>query len=435
MPRRLDARAPDFEAAFAALLADKRETAADVDAAVAEIIDAVRRRGDAALLELTERFDRVKLTKAALRIPADEIETAARSCSAETIRALDLAAERIEAYHRRLLPGDLDYVDADGVRLGARWRPLASVGIYVPGGLAAYPSSVLMNAIPARVAGVERIAMAVPTPDGKLNPLVLAAAKRAGVSEIYRVGGAQAIAALAYGTESIPAVDKVVGPGNAYVAAAKRRVFGMVGIDMIAGPSEILVVADAANDPAWIAADLLSQCEHDTAAQAILITDDAGFVERVARAAEAHLRTLPRAEIAGESWARHGALITVADLGDAAGIVDRVAPEHLELALDSAAGEAFAAKVRHAGAIFVGRHTPEAVGDYVGGPNHVLPTARSARFSSGLGVHDFLKRTSILSCGPESLRAIGPAAMTLAQAEGLDAHALSIALRLNLPAR
>ena len=435
MPRRLDARAPDFEAAFGALLADKRETAADVDAAVAEIIDAVRRRGDAALLELTERFDRAKLTKAALRIPADEIETAARSCAAETIRALDLAADRIEAYHRRLLPGDLDYVDADGVRLGARWRPLASVGIYVPGGLAAYPSSVLMNAIPARVASVERIAMAVPTPDGKLNPLVLAAATRAGVSEIYRMGGAQAIAALAYGTASIPAVDKIVGPGNAYVAAAKRRVFGTVGIDMIAGPSEILVVADAANDPAWIAADLLSQCEHDTAAQAILITDDAGFAGQVARAAEAHLSTLPRAEIAGESWARHGALVTVGNLGDAAGIVDRIAPEHLELALDSAAAEAFAAKVRHAGAIFIGRHTPEAVGDYVGGPNHVLPTARSARFSSGLGVHDFLKRTSILSCGPESLRAIGPAAMTLARAEGLDAHALSVALRLNPPAR
>lgn len=435
MPRRLDARAPEFEAAFAALLAEKRETAADIDAAVAEIIDAVRRRGDAALLELTERFDRVKLTEAALRIPAAEVETAARSCSAETIRALDLAADRIEAYHRRLLPRDLDYVDADGVRLGARWRPLTSVGIYVPGGLAAYPSSVLMNAIPARVAGVERIAMAVPTPDGKLNPLVLAAAKRAGVGEIYRVGGAQAIAALAYGTASLPPVDKVVGPGNAYVAAAKRRVFGTVGIDMIAGPSEILVVADAANDPAWIAADLLSQCEHDTAAQAILITDNAGFAEEVARAAEAHLRTLPRARIAGESWARYGALITVADLGDAAGIVDRIAPEHLELVLDGAVGEAFAAKVRHAGAIFIGRHTPEAVGDYVGGPNHVLPTARSARFSSGLGVHDFLKRTSILSCGPEALRAIGPAAMTLAQAEGLHAHALSVALRLNRPAR
>ena len=435
MPRRLDARAPGFEAVFAALLEDKRETAADVDAAVAEIIDSVRRRGDAALLELTQRFDRVELSPRTLRIPVAEIEDAVRGCAAESLQALDLAARRIEAYHRRLLPADLDYVDAEGIRLGARWRPLVSVGIYVPGGLAAYPSSVLMNALPARVAGVERIAMAVPTPDGKLNPLVLAAAKRAGVTEIYRMGGAQAIAALAYGTESIPAVDKIAGPGNAYVAAAKRRVFGTVGIDMIAGPSEILVVADGRNDPAWIAADLLSQCEHDTAAQAILVTDDAGFAEQVARAAEAHLRTLPRASIAGESWERHGALIAVASLDEAVGIVDRVAPEHLELALDADAAENFAAKVRHAGAIFVGRHTPEAVGDYVGGPNHVLPTAGSARFSSGLGVLDFLKRTSILSCGPEGLRAIGPAAVVLARAEGLDAHALSVALRLNLPAR
>jgi histidinol dehydrogenase len=370
-----------------------------------------------------------------MRISAAEIEAAARDCSSEAIQALDLAADRIEAYHRRLLPADLDYVDAVGIRLGARWRPLASVGIYVPGGLAAYPSSVLMNAIPARVAGVERIAMAVPTPDGKLNPLVLAAARRAGVTEIYRMGGAQAIAALAYGTESIPAVDKIVGPGNAYVAAAKRRVFGTVGIDMIAGPSEILVVADRNNDAAWIAADLLSQCEHDTAAQAIFITDDAAFGDQVARAADVHLRMLPRAQIAGESWARHGALITVASWDEAVGIVDRVAPEHLELALDTGAAEAFAAKVRHAGAIFIGRHTPEAVGDYVGGPNHVLPTARSARFSSGLGVQDFLKRTSIMNCGTEGLRAIGPAAIVLARAEGLDAHALSVALRLNLPAR
>jgi histidinol dehydrogenase len=333
------------------------------------------------------------------------------------------------------MPADLDYVDAEGVRLGARWRPLSAVGIYVPGGLAAYPSSVLMNAIPARVAGVERVAMVVPSPHGKLNPLVLAAAKRVGVTEIYRVGGAQAIAALAFGTESIPAVDKIVGPGNAYVAAAKRRVFGVVGIDMIAGPSEILVVADARNDPAWIAADLLSQCEHDAAAQAILVTDDRGFAEQVERAAAAHLRRLPRAPIAGESWERHGAIIVVASWDQAAGIVDRIAPEHLEIALEADAAEAFAAKVRHAGAIFIGRHTPEAVGDYIGGPNHVLPTARSARFSSGLGVHDFLKRTSILSCGPDSLRAIGPAAITLAEAEGLDAHALSVALRLNLPAR
>ena len=435
MPHRLDARAPGFEAAFSKLLADKRETAADVDAAAAAIIESVRRHGDAALRDLTQLHDRVDLSPTRMRISAAEIEAAARDCSSETIQALDLAADRIESYHRRLMPADLDYVDSVGIRLGARWRPLASVGIYVPGGLAAYPSSVLMNAIPARVAGVERIAMAVPTPDGKLNPLVLAAARRAGVTEIYRMGGAQAIAALAYGTESIPAVDKIVGPGNAYVAAAKRRVFGTVGIDMIAGPSEILVVADRNNDATWIAADLLSQCEHDTAAQAILITDDAAFADQVARAADAHLRTLPRAQIAGESWARHGALITVMSWDEAAGIVDRVAPEHLELALDTGTAEAFATKVRHAGAIFIGRHTPEAVGDYVGGPNHVLPTARSARFSSGLGVQDFLKRTSILNCGAEGLRAIGPAAIVLARAEGLDAHALSVALRLNLPAR
>ncbi len=435
MPRRLSSRAPDFAAQFAALLGEKREAAADVDASVAAIIESVRRQGDTALLDLTERLDRVELTVATLRVSVAEIETAAQSCSGETMKALDLAARRIEAYHRRLLPQDLDYVDAEGIRLGARWRPLASVGIYVPGGLAAYPSSVLMKALPARVAGIERIAMAVPTPDGKLNPLVLAAARRAGITEIYRMGGAQAIAALAFGTETVPAVDKIVGPGNAYVAAAKRRVFGTVGIDMIAGPSEILVVADGNNDPAWIAADLLSQCEHDTAAQAVLVTNDAGLVERVARAAEAQLGTLPRAKIASESWDRHGALITVEDWDEARGIVDRIAPEHLELALDGDAAEGFARKVRHAGAIFIGRHTPEAVGDYVGGPNHVLPTGRTARFSSGLGVYDFLKRTSILSCGSEGLRAIGPAAVALAQAEGLDAHALSVALRLNLPAR
>jgi len=435
MPRKLDARASGFAEEFAVLLADKRETAEDVDAAVARIITDIRTRGDAALIELTKRLDRAELTQATMRVSAAEIDAAERTCAPEALRALDVAAARIEAYHRRFLPGDLDYVDAEGVRLGVWWRPLDSVGIYVPGGRAAYPSSVLMNAIPARVAGVGRIAMTVPAPDGKLNPLVLAAAKRTGVAEVYRVGGAQAIAALAYGTESIPAVDKVVGPGNAYVAAAKRRVFGTVGIDMIAGPSEILVVADAQNDPAWIAADLLSQCEHDTAAQAILVTDDGRFAEEVARAAEAHLRALPRTGIAGESWARHGALITVASWDDAIGIVDRVAPEHLELALETAAAEAFAGRVRHAGAIFIGRHTPEAVGDYVGGPNHVLPTARSARFSSGLGVQDFMKRTSILSCGPEALRTIGPLAVALAQAEGLDAHALSVALRLNLPAQ
>jgi histidinol dehydrogenase len=433
MPRRLSSRAPRFAADIAALLQDKRESAADVEDAVAAIIAEVRARGDAALIEFAQKFDRLSLTAGTLRVSQAEIEAAERACAAGALEALDVAARRIESYHRRLMPSDLDYVDAEGVRLGWRWRPLSAVGIYVPGGLAAYPSSVLMNALPARVAGVERVAMAVPAPEGRLNPLVLAAAKRAGVAEIYRIGGAQAVAAFAYGTQTVRPVDKIVGPGNAYVAAAKRRVFGTVGIDLIAGPSEILVVADARNDPAWIAADLLSQCEHDAAAQAILITDDVTFAEQVAQAADAQLRALPRAAIAGESWERHGALITVGDWDEAAALVDRIAPEHLELALDPEDAETFAARVRHAGAIFIGRHTPEAVGDYVGGPNHVLPTARSARFSSGLGVQDFLKRTSILGCGPEALRAIGPAAMTLARAEGLEAHALSVALRLDTP--
>ena len=433
MPRRLDTGDPRFAQSFDALLAEKREAAADVDSAVKAILDDVAARGDAAVIEYTRRFDRLDLTPATMRILPAEIAAAERQCAPETLAALKLAASRIESYHRRLIPQDLDYTDAQGVRLGARWRPLAVVGIYVPGGLAAYPSSVLMNAIPARVAGVERIVMVVPAPDGKLNPLVLAAANLAGVTEIYRVGGAQAVAALAYGTATIPAVDKIVGPGNAYVAAAKRHVFGTVGIDMIAGPSEILVVADRANDPAWIAADLLSQAEHDTAAQAILITDDGTFADGVTRAVEGHLKTLPRSAIAGESWARHGAMITVRNWDEAPPLIDRLAPEHLELAIEDA--DAFAARIRNAGAIFIGRHTPEAVGDYVAGPNHVLPTTRSARFSSGLGVHDFLKRTSLVSCGPEGLRAVGPAALTLARAEGLDAHALSIAIRLNLPPR
>ncbi|MGE5203584.1 MAG: histidinol dehydrogenase [Acidobacteriota bacterium] len=433
MPRRLATGDPGFAADFAALLDDKRETAEDVDTAVAAILADVRARGDAAVIEATKRFDSLDLAPATMRVSAAEIAAAERQCKAETLAALGLAAERIESFHRRLVPEDLDYVDAAGIRLGARWRPIAAVGIYVPGGLAAYPSSVLMNAIPAKVAGVERVAMVVPAPQGRLNPLVLAAARLAGVSEIYRIGGAQAVGALAYGTATIPAVDKIVGPGNAYVAAAKRRVFGTVGIDMIAGPSEILVLADAANDPAWIAADLLSQAEHDTAAQAILIANDAAFADAVARAVEAHLRTLPRGSIAGESWARHGAAIVVRDWEEALPLIDRIAPEHLELAVDDA--EALAGRVRNAGAIFLGRHTPEAVGDYVGGPNHVLPTARSARFSSGLGVQDFMKRTSLLSCGPEGLRAVGPAAIDLARAEGLDAHALSIAIRLNLPPR
>jgi histidinol dehydrogenase len=418
---------PGFEHAFAALLAAKRESAADVDEAVARIIEDVVARGDAALIDYTRRFDRVSLTAATLRLGADEIAAGAAAAPADTVAALRLAAERIAAFHRRQLPSDIDYVDAAGVRLGQRWRPIAAVGLYVPGGTASYPSSVLMNAIPARVAGVGRLAMAVPAPDGVLNPLVLAAARLAGIDEIYRVGGAQAIAALAWGTATIAPVDKIVGPGNAYVAAAKRRVFGRVGIDMIAGPSEILVVADRDNDPAWIAADLLSQAEHDEAAQAILIADDTSFAAAVARAVEDHLRTLPRAATAGASWRDNGAMIIVADWEEALPLIDRIAPEHLELAV--AAAEPIAARVRHAGAIFLGRHTPEAIGDYVAGPNHVLPTARSARFASGLGVLDFMKRTTLVGCDAASLAALAPAAVRLAAAEGLDAHALSLTLR------
>ena len=425
----LAASDPGFEAAFAELLAAKRESAADVDAAVAAIIDDVIARGDDALVEYTHRFDRVALTPEQLRLGADEIATVADRAAAETVAALRVAAQRIESFHRRQLPTGIDYVDAAGVRLGQRWRPISAAGLYVPGGTAAYPSSVLMNAIPAKVAGVERLVMVVPVPDGVLNPLVLAAARMAGIDEIYRVGGAQAIAALAYGTATVTPVDKIVGPGNAYVAAAKRRVFGRVGIDMIAGPSEILVVADRYNDPAWIAADLLSQAEHDPAAQAILVTDDGNFAAAVERAAARHLQRLPRAEIAGQSWQQNGAIIVVADLDEAVPLVDRIAPEHLELAIEDADG--FAARVRHAGARFLGRHTPEAIGDYIAGPNHVLPTARSARFASGLGVLDFMKRTTIVGCDAQSLAVLAPEAIRLAEAEGLGAHALSLAIRLD----
>jgi len=428
MPVTLNTREPGFETGFRTLLAAKRESAADVDAAVAAIIDDVAGRGDAALIEYTKRFDRVKLSPATLRLSSDEIAAAARSAPADTVAALRLAAERIESFHRRQLPEAVDYVDAEGVRLGLRWRPVAAAGLYVPGGTAAYPSSVLMNAIPAKVAGVERLVMTVPAPDGALNPLVLAAAQLVGVDELYRVGGAQAVAALAYGTETIAPVDKIVGPGNAYVAAAKRRVFGRVGIDMIAGPSEILVVADRHNDPTWIAADLLSQAEHDTAAQAILVTDDPEFAAAVERAVARHLQRLPRAEIASASWEANGAIIVVADWDEAVGLIDRVAPEHLELAIDGP--DDVASQVRHAGAIFLGRHTPEAIGDYIAGPNHVLPTARSARFASGLGVLDFMKRTTLVGCEPASLGALAPAAIRLAEAEGLDAHALSLSLRI-----
>jgi len=428
MPHRLDGRSADFEAAFAELLAGKREVQQDVDRAVADILEQVRGGGDAALIALSRRFDRVELTPETLRVTAEEVATAEASCAPETRSALALAARRIEAHHARQRPEDLDYDDGEGLRLGYRWTPVEAAGLYVPGGTAAYPSSVLMNAIPAKVAGVSRRVMVVPAAEGRINPLVLAAARLAGVTEIYRVGGAQAIAALAYGTETIAPVAKIVGPGNAYVAAAKRRVFGTVGIDMIAGPSEILVVADGANDPRWIAADLLSQAEHDTAAQAILMTDDADFADAVVAAAEAHLATLPRAAIARESWDSHGAIVVLDSLEAAPALVDRVAPEHLELAVD--APESLAGKIRNAGAIFLGRNTPEAIGDYVAGPNHVLPTARSARFSSGLSVHDFFKRSSLIACTPRGLDAVGPAAIALARAEGLDAHALSVSLRL-----
>jgi len=431
MPLRLDSASPVFAKDFDALLDLKRELAADVDDAVAAILADVKGRGDEAVIEYTKRFDRLELTEKSLRVPASEIAAARAKCAPDTLAALEFAAARIEDHHKKQLPQDTDYTDAAGVRLGARWRALESVGIYVPGGQAAYPSTVLMNALPAKVAGVARVAMAVPSPEGVLNPLVLAAAGLAGVKEIYRIGGAQAVGAFAYGTATIPPVDKIVGPGNAYVAAAKRRVFGLVGIDMIAGPSEILVLADAKNDPSWIAADLLSQAEHDEAAQAILITDDKDFAAAVDKAVEGALKTLPRKAIAGESWRKFGAIIVIRDWAEAANLVNRLAPEHLEIAVDDAV--ALAADIRNAGAIFLGRYTPEAVGDYVAGPNHVLPTARSARFSSGLSVLDFMKRTSLVRCDAASLGAVGPAAATLARAEGLDAHALSISVRLNKP--
>jgi len=424
----LPTRDPAFETGFRRLLEAKREDAADVDAAVAAIIEDVARRGDAALIDYTRRFDGVDLALSALRLNRREIAESAAAAPSDTVAALRLAAERIERFHRRQLPAAIDYIDETGVRLVARWRPIEAAGLYVPGGTAAYPSSVLMNAIPAKVAGVKRLVMTVPTPGGVLNPLVLAAAEMVGIDEVFRVGGAQAMAALAYGTATIAPVDKIVGPGNAYVAAAKRRVFGKVGIDMIAGPSEILVVADRHNNPAWIAADLLSQAEHDSAAQAILLTNDADFAAAVEAAIERHLVQLPRAKIARASWEVHGAILIVADWDEAPALIDRIAPEHLELALDDA--DELAEQVHHAGAIFLGRHTPEAIGDYIAGPNHVLPTAGSARFASGLGVLDFLKRSSLVRCDAKSLAALAPSAIRLAEAEGLDAHALSLSIRL-----
>ncbi len=428
MATRLDASASGFELAFADLLAANRETAADVDDAVQEILAAVRLRGDTAIAEYTQRFDGLHLTPGEFRVTDAEIDAAAAACDPETVAALNSAAIRIEDFHRRHLPKDDDYIDVQGVRLGARWTPLQAVGLYVPGGKAAYPSSVLMNAIPARVAAVDRVVMVVPAPKGQLDPLVLAAARISGVREIYRIGGAQAVAALAFGTATIASVDKIVGPGNMYVTAAKRQVFGAVGIDMIAGPSEVLIVADSDNNPDWIAADLLSQAEHDEAAQSILITDNAVFSDRVVAAVESQLKVLKRGAIAGASWRDHGAVILVPDMNAALPLVNRIAPEHLELAIADPDG--LMARVRNAGAIFLGSYTPEAIGDYVAGPNHVLPTARSARFSSGLSVLDFMKRTTIISCDGDSLGRIGPTAIRLAEAEGLEAHGRSIAMRL-----
>ncbi|MCA0919227.1 histidinol dehydrogenase [Pseudooceanicola nanhaiensis] len=429
MPQFLDTTEPDFEARFAALLSAKREDSPDVDHVVAGIIADVRARGDAAVLELTAKFDRLELTPDTMAFSAEEIDAEIAKVPADEREALERAAQRIRAYHVRQMPEDALWTDPDGATLGWRWTPVSAAGIYVPGGLASYPSSVLMNAIPAKVAGVERLAMCVPTPGGVVNPLVLLAARIAGADEVYRVGGAQAVAALAYGTDTIAPVDKITGPGNAFVAAAKRRVFGKVGIDMIAGPSEILVIADADNNPDWLALDLLSQAEHDPVAQSILITDDAAFGRKVAEAVDDRLKTLERREIAGASWADYGAVIVVRDLDEAAALSNRVAPEHLELCV--ADPRALAEKTVHAGAIFLGGWTPEAIGDYVGGPNHVLPTARSARFSSGLSVLDFLKRTTLAEMTPAALKAIGPAAETLAKSESLEAHGLSVRARLD----
>lgn len=431
MPLRLNAAAPGFERDFSAFLGRNRDTDENVDRIVAAIVADVRLHGDSALVEYTKKFDKVETDAKGLRItPAQRAREAAK-VPAKQRNALMFAAKRIEAFHRALLPKDVEFTDETGTRLGARYRPLDSVGVYVPGGTAAYPSSVLMNVVPAKVAGVKRVVMVVPTPGGVLNPLVMLAAEIAGADEIWRIGGAQAVAALAYGTKSIKPVDKITGPGNAFVAAAKRRVFGQVGIDLIAGPSEILVVADGQNDPAWIAADLLSQAEHDASSQSVLITDDAKFADAVAKAIDNELKGLPRAEIAGASWRDNGAIIVVPDLADCAPIVDRVAAEHVELAMESEPAELLSQKIAHAGAIFIGRHTPEAIGDYVAGTNHVLPTSRAARFSGGLSVADFLKRTSIVACTPEALAELGPAAMTLAEAEGLSAHGRSVSIRLN----
>lgn len=428
--KRLDTREPNFETDFTALLSNREEQGQEVHKPVADILAAVRKEGDAALCAFTERFDRLPLTAEQLAFTAEEIEQARAKVSPELLEALDVAAQRIESFHKNQLPADIRYTDDVGMTLGLRWIPLDAVGLYVPGGKAAYPSSVLMNAIPAKVAGVKRLAMCVPTPDGVINPLVLAAAHRAGVTEIYRVGGAQAVGAMAYGTQTIRPVDRIVGPGNAYVAEAKRQVFGYVGIDSIAGPSDVVVIADSNTNPRLIALDLLAQAEHDECAQATLITPDAAFADTVIEAVEAELRVLSRAAIAGASWARNGAVLICRDMQEAVELANRLAPEHLELMVDDP--ESLFAHVRHAGAAFLGCFCPEAIGDYVGGPNHVLPTSRTARFASGLSVFDFMKRTTFLSGGPDALRQIGPAAVALAQAEGLEAHALSVSARLDM---
>jgi len=427
--RRLSTSQADFAAAFASLLAEKRETATDVSAAVAAIIADVQAHGDTALFELTKRFDRFDLNASNLRVTVADVAVAKAVVPPATLGALKHAAARIESFHARHKPADDRYTDAQGVALGARWTPVDAAGLYIPGGLAAYPSSVLMNAIPAKLAGVKRLVAATPAPDGKLNPLVLAALDLAGVTEIYRIGGAQAVAALAFGTKTITPVDKIVGPGNAYVAAAKRQVFGQVGIDSIAGPSEVLIIADKANDPTWLAADLLAQAEHDESAQSILITDDEPLARAVAVEVDRQLATLPKEKIARASWQRHGAIILLRSLDEVPALADRIAAEHVQLCI--ANPDALAARIRHAGAIFLGAHTPEAIGDYVAGPNHVLPTARAARFSSGLSVLDFMKRTTLIGCTADALAQLGPSAATLADAEGLAAHARSIRIRLN----
>ena len=430
MPLWLDSKSSNFTVTFSKLLSKKREFDQNIEKEVSTIIEKIQNYGDAALIEYTQKFDHLNLSPKTILVSEEEIDEGFNACDQKTLKALDFAHKRITKFHQQQIPENLTYVDDAGLTLGYQWNPVDAAGLYVPGGTAAYPSSVLMNAIPAQVAGVRRLVIVTPSPQGKLNPLVMAAIKLLGVKEVYRIGGAQAVAALAFGTETISPVDKIVGPGNTYVASAKKQVFGKVGIDVIAGPSEILIIADGANEPSWIAMDLLAQAEHDTLAQAILITDDSNFADHVANGIDAHLQSLPRASIAERSWVDHGAVIIVDNLEEAAMLANQIAPEHLEIATEYP--EKLVPHIKNAGAIFLGRYSPEAIGDYVAGPNHVLPTSGSAKFSSGLSTLDFMKRTSLISCGIDGLRNIGPSAMSLAQAEGLDAHARSISIRLNL---